>query len=275
MNISVMKRGILPVMLMTVFSIIACDHDPKNEGTEGADYKTERDSEYDAKYRVFPNAPADGILTYPWGSGTENYFDQNAPVSYWNNKGHNHKYPDLFMFANGKVVNNLADWEERRKEISAILQYYMHGRMPSIAPDVLDISWEDDGNTCTINLTHVASNRTAQFEVKHNPPTGVTKDAQNKILLFSVGTSAWGAPTAPRNDWGTALFDINWGGAESNRGGTCATLYGLTPSALDTPSVNMEYAWAMSVILTVIEEGGLQGYYDPAKVGIYGFSRWG
>jgi hypothetical protein len=37
----------------------------------------------------------------------------------------------------------------------------------------------------------------------------------------------------------------------------------------------MQYAWAMSVILTVIEEGGLNGYYDPGKVGIYGFSRWG
>jgi hypothetical protein len=37
----------------------------------------------------------------------------------------------------------------------------------------------------------------------------------------------------------------------------------------------MEYAWAMSVILTVIEEGGLNGYYNPAKISIYGFSRWG
>jgi hypothetical protein len=52
-------------------------------------------------------------------------------------------------------------------------------------------------------------------------------------------------------------------------------LYGLDTSAADTPSVNMEYAWAMSVILTVIEQGGLNGYYDPEKIGIYGFSRWG
>jgi hypothetical protein len=259
----------LLVTLMAVFSFIACNNDNQgNNEPEWPDYTGERDPAYDAQYRVFPNAPADGILDY-------NYFDKNAPVSYWNNKKHNHKYPDLFMFANGKMVQNIADWEERRKEIAAIVQYYMHGRMPSIDPAVLTIDWTDDENTCTIDLTHVASGRTAQFEVKHNPPAGVTADAQDKILLFSVGMSAWGAPTAPRNDWGTALFDISWGGSESNRSGTCATLYGLTASAADTPSVNMEYAWAMSVILTVIEEGGLNGYYDPAKVGIYGFSRWG
>jgi hypothetical protein len=37
----------------------------------------------------------------------------------------------------------------------------------------------------------------------------------------------------------------------------------------------MQYAWAMSIILTVIEEGGFGGYYDPARIGVYGFSRWG
>ena len=28
---------------------------------------------YNAAYRIFPNAPENGILTYPWGSGTNNY----------------------------------------------------------------------------------------------------------------------------------------------------------------------------------------------------------
>jgi hypothetical protein len=264
----------LPLMAVAMLALMGCPQDTSTTETESESELDLDTGSYNTRFRVFPNAPS-GILEYPWGSGTDNYFDRNAPVSYWNNQGHNHRYPDPFMFANGRKVQNIADWEERRKEIFAILQYYMHGRMPSIAPEVLDISWFDDGNTCAINLTHIESGRTAQFEVAHNPPPGVVKDAKNKILQFSVGTPDWGAPTAPRNDWGTALFDISWGGNENSRGGTCATLYGLSTGAADTPSVNMQYAWAMSVILTVIEEGGLQGYYDPAKVGIYGFSRWG
>jgi len=224
---------------------------------------------YNAKYRVFPNAPEEGILEY-------SYFDQNAPVSYWNGKGHNHKYPDLFHFANGNKVENIADWKNRRKEISNILQYYMHGQMPSIDPEVVTIRWQDNGNTCKINILHVESNRTADFSVVHSPPADAVAEAKDKILLFGVGDgNPWSGPPSPRSGWGTALFNISWGGSESDRGGTCATLYGLSLSAVDTPSVNMEYAWAMSVILTVIEEGGFQGYYDPAKVGIYGFSRYG
>ena len=218
---------------------------------------------YNASLRVFPNAPNPGILEY-------SYFDTNAPPNYWNTKGHNHKYPDLFHFANGNKVRNIADWENRRTEIFNILQYYMHGRMPSIDPDVLTIRFTDSGNTCTIDLTHVASNRTAQFIVNHSPPDDAVDGARDKILLFGVG----GNPAA-RAGWGRASFQTSWAGAENNRSGTCATLYGLNGSANDTPSVNMQYAWAMSVILTVIEQGGFNGYYDPAKVGIYGFSRYG
>jgi len=226
---------------------------------------------YDARFRIFPNAPGSGILTYPWGSGTDNYFDKNAPVSYWNGKRHNHKYPDLFRFANGSKVNNIADWEERRKEIFNILQYYMHGRMPSIDPSVLEITWNDSANTCTINLRHIPSGRTAVFNVTHTPPAGAVANAKDKIILFGVGQN----PTGRDSSWGTATLETSWAGSESSRSGTCTTLYGLSPSALDTPSINMQYSWVMSIILTVIEQGGLNGYYNPEKVGVYGFSRWG
>jgi hypothetical protein len=220
---------------------------------------------YNAKYRVFPNAPEYGILSY-------SDINTNAPYTYWNAQGHNHKYPDLFHFANGNRVETIADWENRRTEISNILQYYMHGRMPSIDSDVLRIIWRDRDNTCNIIMTHIASGRTAQFDVNHAPPADAQAGAKDKILMFGVG----GAPNAGRHPgWGTARFNTTWGGAEANRSGTCAALYGLNGNDADTPSVNMEYAWAMSVILTVIEQGGLRGYYDPVKVGIYGFSRYG
>ncbi|WP_461255864.1 glucuronyl esterase domain-containing protein [Treponema sp. R80B11-R83G3] len=222
---------------------------------------------YNAEHRIFPNAPEYGILTY-------DDINANAPVTYWNTKGHNHKYPDLFHFANGNKVETLADWENRRSEIFNILQYYMHGRMPSIDSDVLNIIWRDrvvnGNNQCDISLKNLANGKTANISIVHTPPAGAGEGARDKILLFGVGM-----PPAARNGWGRAVFQTTWGGAENDRSGTCVALYGLSLSSSDTPSVNMEYAWAMSVILTVIEQGGLGGYYDPSKVGIYGFSRWG
>jgi len=261
----------LLTLLLTGLVLTSCGPEPESappaliESFYGAKDPAWAADPYNAAYRIFPNAPQNSIVTY-------NYFDQNAPPSYWNSKGHNHKYPDPFHFANGNKVQNVADWEIRRKEISAILQYYMHGRMPSIAADELRIRWQDNNNTntCTILIQNLRNNKSATFSVVHTPPAGATAGAKNGILLFGVGM----APAA-RAGWGTATFETSWGGAENNRSGTCATLYGLTTTAPDTPSVNMQYAWAMSVILTVIEEGGLGGYYDPAKIGIYGFSRWG
>jgi len=265
------------IFILTVLILAGCpESEPSEEknGSKGdgfgtADPAWSADS-YNAKYRIFPNAPERGILTYPWGSGTDNYFDNNAPVSYWNDLGHNHKYPDLFHFANGNRVNNIADWENRREEIFNILQYYMHGRMPSIDPGVITIVWKDVGNTCEITIMHNESNRIATFNVTHTPPEGAIPGAMNRILLFGVGQNP-----AAREGWGRAAFQTSWAGSESTRAGTCATLYGLTPSALDTPSVNMQYAWAMSIILSVIEEGGLGGFYNPGRIGVYGFSRWG
>ena len=279
-----MVRGIgLFLIAAVIVTLTGCPHNDdsaspggNNTGGDSADSYGVPDEAwaadpYNAAYRIFPNAPTPGIVEYPWGSGTDNYFDTNAPVSYWNNKGHNHKYPDLFHFANGNKVRNIADWKNRREEIASILQYYMHGRMPSIDPDVLSIDFIDtDDDTCIIELKHISSGRTATMQVNHTPPQDASANKRNKILLFGVGM-----PPAARSGWGRATFQTSWGGSESNRGGTCATLYGLSVSAADTPSVNMEYAWAMSVILTVIEQGGLNGYYDPAKVGIYGFSRYG
>ena len=269
-----MKTKLLLVSAIMFLILTSCPQPfaplrPENETYGVADPRWAADP-YNASYRIFPNAPQDDILEYPWGTGLVNYFDQNAPVSYWNGKGHNHKYPDLFHFANGNKVETIGDWKSRRREISAILQYYMHGRMPSIDPAIVNISYVDNDNTCTITIRHIATGQQTDFVVTHTPPAGAVPGKMNNILLFGVGQ----VPAA-RTGWGTARFNTTWAGSESDRGGTCATLYGFMPGAEDTPSVNMQYAWAMSVILTVIEDGGLQGYYDPAKIGIYGFSRYG
>ncbi len=46
--------------------------------------------------------------------------------------------PPLFSFAAGKRVESSADWELRRQEIKAILQYYEYGQLPP-RPDVVSV----------------------------------------------------------------------------------------------------------------------------------------
>lgn len=38
--------------------------------------------------------------------------------------------PDVFLMANGKRVKSTADWQKRREEIKAMMQYYQYGHIP-------------------------------------------------------------------------------------------------------------------------------------------------
>ena len=46
--------------------------------------------------------------------------------------------PDLFTFADGRPAKTVEDWELRRKEMKAILQYYEYGHIPP-RPDVVKV----------------------------------------------------------------------------------------------------------------------------------------
>ena len=227
---------------------------------------------YNQRFRIFPNAPANGILT-------REYFEAgNAPPSHWNAMGHNHRFPDPFRFANGNAVRNLADWESRRREISYILQFYMHGWKPSLAPDDVEITWVDSStaNSTAITVRHIESGRSFSFTATHNPPAGATNGARDRVLLVGAGNNPAGRDPA----WGTLNLALNWGagggmGGGGARGGNITTLFGLNANDPGTPSSMMSAAWIMSVILTVIEEGGFRGIYNPDRVGIFGFSFQG
>jgi len=266
--------GAVTVLLMTalVLGLAGC---PQETGTnEDVVWEDERLEWDDDPYlfRRFPNLSPGQRLTRA-------YFDaNNAPVSLWNQRGHNHRHPDPFTFADGTPVRNLSDWQERREEISLIIQYYMHGWKPTLDPDVVEIDWTDTDNATEIRLRHIPSDRTHTFTVSHTPPTGATPGARDTVLLFTF-PAFFGPPPGPRYPtWGAATFNQGWAttpGFNASRAGPVATLFELSPSALDTPSAFMSSAWIMSVILTVIEGGGLRGFYDPTTVGITGFSRNG
>ena len=216
----------------------------------------------------------------PDSSYTGRRFDINNLPSpaVWNSLGHQHAFPDLFHFANGNKVVTVQDWELRRKEISKILQYYQYGMMPSIAPEVLEITWDDSagGASSTISFTHIESGRTWSITINTTLPADA--DPANK---YDPETKQGGYPLyfgSSGANWegGTGTFPLSgtWA-SESNGSGNVPTLYGIDYTDPSAPSANISYAWGMSVILTVIEAGGFGGWYNPAHVGITGYSRNG
>jgi hypothetical protein len=250
-------------------------------------------------YRALPGNPGGGSVQTGggnqsgpgWGTPDPSYtgrrFDINnlPPPATWNALGHQHAFPDPFHFANGNRVVTVEDWENRRKEISRIMQYYEYGIVPSIAPEDIDITWVDSGTAnCTITVTHRASGRTLTFTqnttLPSNLATAANEGQASLPLYFGSSGANW--------EGGTGSFNQGTFGSEDDGSGSVHTLFGINTNDGSAPSANSDYAWGMSIILTVIEgidrngdgeigpgERGFRGYYDPNKVGITGYSRNG
>jgi hypothetical protein len=273
-GLSKMARGFLATTVLLLAAMTACDN-----GT----------MEPSGSF-----VPAPGL---PIGNGTEGgsggipdssykgpRFDINNPPSpsTWNALGHQHAFPDLFHFANGNKVVTLADWESRRKEISKILQYYEYGVMPSIKEeDGVHITFNHSGAAgATITVSY--EGREFSFTINTTLPAGADESKKGTYPLYFGSSGAnW--------EGGTASWDGGTFGGESDGSGAVHTLFGINTADGDAPSANMDYAWGMSVILTAMEgidlngdgeidpetEKAFHGWYDPAKVGITGYSRYG
>jgi hypothetical protein len=188
-----------------------------------------------------------------------------------NATGHKNWYPDPFTFLDGGKVANAADWEARREELDAIMQYYWGGMHPSIAPDVVSIEFTAQGSYgARIVVTHLASNRDLTLTV--SPSVSNSPAPNSRALMLGVGETYTNV-----NGGNASALDIAniITASETARTSSVATLYGLTASDPDTPSAHMAYAWGASVIMTVIERGGFGGVFDPNKVYTGGGSRYG
>jgi hypothetical protein len=207
-----------------------------------------------ARVVVWPSVTGEGgILTY----------DDMPPPSYWDSFGHQHAYPNIFRFADGRAVQTIADWELRRKEISRIVQYYEYGIVPSVKEeDGISVTVTNTGATAsTVVLTHDASGRTQSFSLSATLGSALqVPENLGKLPLWAYGS----------------VTSSLWGGGTISLSTTSpATLYGLDTSDPSYPSAMSVQAWNMSVLLTALEKGALGGYFDPNKVGVTGYSRNG
>jgi hypothetical protein len=201
---------------------------------------------------IWPRVTGEGgILTY----------DDMPSPSYWNNFGHQHVYPDLFHFANGKPVTTVADWELRRKEISRILQYYEYGIVPSVkAADGVTIEVTSTG-ALSSSVVVTYQGRTQTFNISATLRTEFQIEAnKGKLPLWAIGN-----PNSTQ-----------WGGGTLSLSNTSpAVLYGLDTTDRSYPSAMSVRAWNMSVLLSALEKGACGGWFDPNKVCVQGYSRNG
>jgi hypothetical protein len=220
--------------------------------------------------------------------------------AYWNSQGHMHVFPDLFTFADGTRVKNLTDWQQRRKEISKIIQYYEYGVMPSIGTAAeqanntgVIITFENSGQANT-KLIVTYGRRVFNFTINTTLPAGAgAADKGHLGLYFDSSGTNWSG--------GTANFPLATFARESDGAGEVQTLFSIKVADASAPSANVSYAWGMSVILSAMEgidlngngslgvdadgnitdqteyenEHAFKGWYDPRKVGITGYSRNG
>jgi hypothetical protein len=197
--------------------------------------------------------------------------------AFWNEKGHQHQLPNLFRFANGRLVKSAQDWAARRAEISKIVQYYEYGMMP---PDPDSVTYETISGEGTSNpvikITMKAGANTATLNVGVRLPAG---DGPFPALLNCTGSENGAFYDSLLNDagWARISYNVNAIASEGNHRGVVETLfaYGNYTTNLDAPSVLMAYAWGASRIMDAIEAGAFGGKIDAKKLGITGFSRWG
>ena len=64
--------------------------------------------------------------------------DEWAPPASLESLSANPELPELFLFADGRPVKTTEDWQLRRKEMQAILQYYQYGHLPP-RPDSIKV----------------------------------------------------------------------------------------------------------------------------------------
>jgi hypothetical protein len=207
-----------------------------------------------ARVVIWPRVTGEGnILTY----------DDMPTTSYWDSFGHQHAYPNIFRFADGRPVQTVEDWELRRKEISRIVQYYEYGIVPSVKEeDGITVTFTDTGPTAsTVIVTHVPTGRTQSFTLSATLSSALQiADNKGKLPLWAIG----------------GVTQAVWEGGTINLSNTSpAAVYGLDTTDPSYPSAMSVRAWNMSVLLTALEKGALGGWFDPKKVCVQGYSRNG
>jgi hypothetical protein len=174
--------------------------------------------------------------------------------------------PDLLTMWDGTAVDSREQWEQRKIEMRAMLEFYMYGPMRGRADDFA--SYSVSGNNLTINVA--AGGRTANFTVAVTRPSG-TAPAGGRPVILAIG--GLGGQASYATGQGYAVINAP---AYASTSGAFYTLYPWG-NTWDTQSgYAASSAWAISKIIDALEAGaGTQLGIDPATTIVTGVSRNG
>lgn len=212
----------------------------------------------------------------------------NPPTpDYWNTTvGERFTLPNLFQFVNGDILSNTTQWDQRRNEISKIIQYYLYGELPPTPDNASYALYSGTSGTTPWNYATTTSGRLV-ITLSHGSSASVELTAP--IALPATGTGPYIAfNLRDKADAGWAIYDLPGQGSDSYWTDSVGILYGYgtTDAAwrtnLDAPSALMCSAWGMDRFIDGLEwikeqaEGaGSTRYIDPTKVMFTGSSRTG
>ncbi|MBO7745738.1 bacterial Ig-like domain-containing protein [Paenibacillus sp. MWE-103] len=207
--------------------------------------------------------------------------------------------PDLFKFldptkgTNGYVTTP-AEWEQRRAELSDLLQYYYYGKKMDTAKE--DVSYSGNLGTSNASLTVTVRNPANATSGSYNVtgiyvPTykeGVAdadlKNGETNIAPpypFVIGVGG-GVSANMRNTFlrhGYAVMNNPTGtifSDNASRTGVYTTLYPFNRDTYEGDSAAlMAWAWGISRTLDALENGAYKGLIDPSRSVVTGVSRNG
>lgn len=206
--------------------------------------------------------------------------------------------PPLLRFADGRPVATAKDWRRRRREIVALFDREIYGRVPATAPT---IRWRRDREARTIEggvpvvklwLTGIADNRawpaaSAEIALRYTLPAGAKRRVPVILSFgFPEGFRFPGPPRAPdpgppyteqllKRGFGYAVIVAS--SIQPDNGGGLGTgvigisLRGKGRNPADW-GVLRAWAWGASRALDALAGDPA---IDPRRVGIEGLSRYG
>jgi hypothetical protein len=237
--------------LIMSFVFIACNLDPESDPAQGGHREEVPDENLDL-----------------WTKNWEGYSKDNLPSpDYWNRKGENWIWPDIFTKIDGTKVTTKAQWAERYGEIKEILQYYLYGYLPPTPTVTASTTYAGTGNTVAIAITLTANGKTA------NVSANITLPSNRSIYPDGVPVS-FGGTAGVDGARGFAIMGVP--GYDS----AITTLFQFSSSDPDHGGDLINTAWSCGRVIDAIEqltaEGQpLAGVLARDKFTITGHSRGG
>ncbi len=190
----------------------------------------------------------------------------------------NTAYPDPFTFLDGRKMEAVSDWIQRRKEISDMYQYYMYG----VWRDGSDerVTYDYNNGSLTVKIERLSTGAKTHFTATVMLPEKTVKAPSKNGYPLVVGMhSGISEETALANGFATITIDWFSYGIASDDTKHTGAFYDLYPYGNDwreQTGVLMAWGWGCSKILDALEAGlGEELNIDPENAIVTGVSRWG